>query len=360
MNPITVIGAGGFVGSRLIEALILDDTRDICAVGRTPVSLARLCRFGSAVNLEIADAQNEKAVLQAIKNSSIVVNLVSGDPACIIKSTRAIYNACIQSKVKRLIHLSSAVVYGQVESPEIDDDSPPMKKHWMPYARAKANAEQFLREVINSNPIEITVLRPGIVWGPRSRWSLNAALDLINNTAYLVGDGLGVCNTIYIDNLVSCIQTCCKHNSNTSGFFNVSDDEFVTWLDFYESLADHLNYDISKIPRVPPDRFSRSLYTRFQDLTAHPLYSRLKTRIPLETQLIIRGWVKRWLHKHDNHRRNDQKPKRPQVSREMWHLQRTKNKPPNHKFSKQFNYRAPFSFGYGTQMTINWLNSFGI
>lgn len=360
MRSVAVIGAGGFVGSRLIESCILNSFRDVYGIVRSYRNLARLCRFGSPVKIRIADGENEDALARAIKGCSTVVNLISGDPATIIGSTKAVYQACSRASVKRLIHLSSAVVYGEVESPAIDDDSLPMRNHWMPYARAKAEAELFLREVLSSSPTDIIVLRPGIVWGPRSRWSLSVVQDLLNDTAYLVGEGSGICNSIYIDNLVSCILTCCNYENNTSGFFNVSDDEVVTWRDFYASLAECTNYDMSRISKVPADRFRPSLNARLQDLMSLPIYLRLREYFSMETRARIKRFLKRQSDRRNYPPGNDRGSTRLQVTREMWHLQKTRHKLSNAKFSKQFNFRPPFSFRHGTEMTINWLRFLGV
>lgn len=358
MKSIAVIGAGGFVGSRLVESCLLGEVKGVCAVVRSPRSLGKLCRFGSNLKVKMVDAENADILSEAIKGYSTVVNVTLSQR--ITKSTKTIYSACVAAGVKHFIHLSSAVVYGQVDSPTINDDSPPLTKHWMPYARAKAYSELFLREVSSSSPVEITVLRPGIVWGPCSTWSINAARDLSNNTAYLVGDGEGVCNSIYIDNLISCILTFCRDETDASGFFNVSDAEFVTWRDFYESLAGYLRYDMSKIPNVPSDHFRPSLNSFLNDAKSHHIYIKIKDKIPENTRALIKIWYKKKFVSHKNYNDSSKKLMKPQVTREMWHLQTVRYELPNAKFSKRFNYKPPVSFCKGTHMTINWLKFIGI
>lgn len=360
MNKIAIIGAAGFVGSRLTESLVLDRVREVRAIVRAPKNLAKLSRLGSAITTAFADAQDMDALLKAISSCSTVINLVMSDPKVIIESTKNIYNACVLARVKRLIHISSAVVYGQVQSSDLNDDYPPLSKHWMPYARAKAESELFLREVATSSPVEITVLRPGIVWGPRSPWTLRIANDLSNNTAYLVGDGEGVCNSLYIDNLVSSILTCHRYGSDPSGFFNVSDAEFLTWNKFYESVAKYLKYDMSRIPKVPADRFRPSLNSFLENVKSQYVYTKIKEEIPEDIRASIKLWLKKWIGKNDNHLIGNNKRKKILVSREMWYLQTVKHKLPNTKFSEYFNYSHPFSFEEGVQRTINWLKFIGI
>src|SRR5262249_2774162 len=150
---------------------------------------------------------------------------------------------------------SSAVVYGNVESDQISDDSPPLSKHWMPYARAKATSEIWLREKLKAGLLETVVLRPGIVWGARSPHTINITQLLLQKNAFLVNQGNGVFNGIYIDNLLATIRTCCDHTSPVSGFFNVADAELVTWREFYAALGQWLDVDVAQLPNLPPDRF---------------------------------------------------------------------------------------------------------
>ena len=150
-----------------------------------------------------------------------------------------------------MVHLSSAVVYGEVESPRVHDDSPPDTGHWMPYARAKAVSEVWLRGHIPASPCEIAVLRPGIVWGARSPHTLSFVKAILDKSAYLVDGGKGIFNSIYIDNLVACVRACHRHQGDITGFYNVSDRETLTWRDFYGAFAPFLGCDPGRIPSVP-------------------------------------------------------------------------------------------------------------
>jgi len=300
MSGIAIIGAGGFVGTRLIESLVLDDIEKIYAIVKAPRNLAKLCRFGTKISIKFANAQDEESLSESIKDADTVINLVMCEPSGIDKSTKVIYNSCVKVGVKRLIHLSSAVVYGQVESSIINDDSLPIKNHWMPYARAKASSELFLREVLHSNPMEIIVLRPGIIWGPRSSWSYNAAQDITYNKAYLIGNGNGICNTIYIDNLISCILTCHQKISNSSGFYNVSDSEIITWYDFYKSLSNYLGYDMTKMTKIPEDRFRPSFNSLIDDIRSSNTFNNFKKLLPEELKFILKSWLNKLPMKTNN------------------------------------------------------------
>ncbi|HUY91146.1 MAG TPA: NAD(P)-dependent oxidoreductase [Pirellulales bacterium] len=359
-GPIAVIGAGGFVGTRLIESLVLDGDAEIRAIVRAYRSLAGLSRFGSAVTWRIADAENPAALVPALQGASVAVNLTTGPQASIVRSTRSILEACLAAKVPRLIHLSSAVVFGEVASPAIDDDSPPLRRHWMPYARAKAAAEVWLRERLHSTPCQVAVLRPGIVWGVRSPHTLQAVKALWNKNAYLVGRGDGIFNSIYIDNLVACIRACGAHQGPVAGFYNIADRETITWREFYAALASSFDYDMDQMPAVSGEYFPWSTRAVIEYIQLLPgvngLYHRLKTALPdaLKSRLkaLLAGSYA-YGQAASAYRRN------PVVDREVWHLQKVRRKLPTAKFSEHFGFTPPVTFEDGVRRTMAWIEFLG-
>jgi len=354
-NSIAIIGAAGFVGTSLLEYLVLEKACIPGAIVRSFKSMGKICRFGDCVRYHLGDAENSDSLKPALKGYDVVVNLTTAiDATGIIRSTKAIMEACRQAGVKRLIHLSSAVVFDEAGSPEIHDDSDLLKSYWMPYAAAKAESERIIRSTGGIFPFEIVVLRPGIVWGPRSSWSMNAALGLKNRNIYLVGDGKGVCNSIYIGNLLEAIYRCCQFEQDASGFYNISDNEFITWFNFYAGLADIFNYDMAKTPKIPDDKFNVSVKTRLNEFRETEIYQKLKNQVPLECRDTIKYWISAFQARFS---KNDTLPSASEfeVTREMWHLQRTKNKLPNHKFLNHFNFTAPYSFVEGMALTKKWL-----
>src|SRR3546814_8202154 len=79
------------------------------------------------------------------------------------------------------------------------------RRHDLPYNRAKADAERMLIALRRRHGVELVLLRPGIVYGPRSQWIAGFADQLLDGTAYLVDGAQGICNAIYVDNLVHAV-----------------------------------------------------------------------------------------------------------------------------------------------------------
>jgi 2-alkyl-3-oxoalkanoate reductase len=360
MGAITVVGAAGFVGARLVESLVLQGRTEVRAVVRAYRSLASLSRFGPALMVRLADAEDRASLIPAFEGSSVVVNLTTGPPAGILPATQSIFEACVAANVPRMIHLSSATVYGEVASPCLDDDAPPVSGHWMPYARAKASAEIWLRERMATSPCQVAVLRPGSIWGVRSPHTMSVVNALLEKRAYLVGDGQGAFNSIYIDNLLACIRTCCDHIGDVRGFFNVADSESVTWSGFYSALAGPLGYDMSQMPMVSSERFPWSGRAALEYVQLLPvvnsLYYQLRARLPDQ----VKSRLKRWLSgRYEYGLRATNYNRKPVVDREVWHLQRVRFKLPSAKFATQFAFTPPVSFEAGIRRTLLWLAFLG-
>lgn len=359
-GPIAVIGAGGFVGTRLIESLVLEGVSDVRAVVRAYRSLAGLSRFGPAVDWRIADAEDPGALAPALQGARTAVNLTTGSPASIVRSTRTILEACVTANVRRLIHLSSAVVFGEVASSAIDDNSPPLVRHWMPYARAKAAAEVWLRDRLPTTPCQVVVLRPGIVWGVRSPHTLQAVKALREKNAYLAGRGGGVFNSIYIDNLVAAILACCAHEGTVRGFYNIADQETVTWRDFYAAFAPSCDYDMDLMPSVSIERFpwSRRAVIEYVQLlpAVNGFYHRLKNSLPDTLKSRLKALLADRYNYGQTASTYNQKPA---VEREIWHLQRVRHKLPTAKFCKDFGFTPPVTFEEGVRRTVAWMEFVG-
>jgi nucleoside-diphosphate-sugar epimerase len=352
-REIAIIGAGGFVGSSLVESLILSGATRVRAVVRAYRSFAALSRFGDRVSLVRADAEVPDSIRPALAGCATVINLTTGSPDGIVQSTKVIYQACREAGVKKFIHVSSAVVFGDVASSSTVDDSPPLENHWMPYARAKAASENWLRRQARSPACQVIVLRPGIVWGVRSPHTIAIARALLERTAFLVDDGGGVFNAIYIDNLVECLRACDSYPGDASGFYNVADREFVTWRAFYNALGAQVGCDASRIPTVGGQRFPWSVPAAVEYVQALPVvdsvYHRLKRRLPDAWRARLKRLLARRAHGEET------TSKRPLVSRELWHLQRTKHKLPADKFARRFGFTPPVSFEEGMARTGRWL-----
>lgn len=237
---VAILGANGFVGYRLFESWQLRGPHRPRAVVRSPASLARVARF--AADWRLADATDEAALTQALAGCDAVVHCVVGDERVIVAATDPVVRAAARAGVRKLIYLSSASVHGQNPPPSTTDESPLREEQPFAYNTAKIRAEQRLRALSGSFPVQIVMLRPGIVWGPRSRWIADPVEALPAGRAAWIDGGRGICNSIHVDNLVHAIECALVAEGVNAQAFYVGDPEVVTWRRLYLGVSEALGY----------------------------------------------------------------------------------------------------------------------
>jgi nucleoside-diphosphate-sugar epimerase len=172
------------------------------------------------------------------------------------------YRAAQAAGVRRLIHLSTASVHGQAPAPGTDEATPLSTNQRIPYNNAKVRAEQELLRARAGGTVEVVLLRPGIVHGPRSQWTGGLADDLLAGRASLVEGGHGICNAAYVDNVVHATRLAFDAPDVDGEAFLIGDRERVSWLDLYRPVATALGIDVDALPRPAATDVGRTSVTR--------------------------------------------------------------------------------------------------
>jgi nucleoside-diphosphate-sugar epimerase len=355
MKRIAILGAGGFVGARFVEFATLTGEFDVVPVIRSFKSAARLARFGQCWHR--ADAGRIEELRPAIAGCDAVVNLTLGDFDGLPAAALAIWDACAAEQVPLLVHLSSAEVFGRVEDPNLHDDSPLLARHWMAYARGKAAAELALRGRFEDQRVACVILRPGLIWGPRSPWVAGPASQMAAGKAFLFGGGRGICNLFYLDNLMHSIVGVIESGTRESGCYNVADNETTTWFDYYQALARELGVEFSTIHQLQAQQYRVGLLDRVEGLRQTALGKRLKSALSKSAKQRIKRAVS--LLRKTPPTSGPVPRSFPQVTRSDWHLQNTCHKLPTAKFAKAFGDLNRYSFDDAMVRTGQWLNFAG-
>src|SRR5262245_33788929 len=103
MRTVAVIGAAGFVGTRLVEIFYLGGMAQVRPVVRHFKSLARLSRF--ELDCRMADAQDEVTLTKTFEGCDTVVNAAVGDNRTIEGVIEPVWKACAAARVRRLVYL---------------------------------------------------------------------------------------------------------------------------------------------------------------------------------------------------------------------------------------------------------------
>jgi nucleoside-diphosphate-sugar epimerase len=245
---IAIIGASGFIGTRLVEQLHLGGRHTVVPVVRHASRLALPARF--ALDWRIGDALDVTSLTAAIDGCDTVVHTALGDPRQIAAMPAVLCAAAAAVGVRRVVYLSSAAVHGQAPAPGTNEDTPLRCGQAMEYNNAKVRAERAFFRGCARYGLEGFALRPGVVFGPRSRWIADLAADLRQRRAWLLGEGDGICNSLYVDNLIAAIELAFTARTEAAGAYLVGDAERITWSGFYRLVATSLGLDPAAIQRL--------------------------------------------------------------------------------------------------------------
>ena len=356
VDRIAILGAGGFVGSRMVEVFHLMQIAEIVPVVRRVASMARLSRF--QLDIAIADGRDSDALVKAIHGCNVVVDCTVGKPMDIEAGAKAIIPAAKAARIRRVVYLSSASVHGQNPMPGSDEDTPLSDRQEMAYNNAKVHAERRLFADAKRYGVELFVLRPSIVFGPRDRWITTLVEDLEKGTAWLVENGQGICNTIYVDNLIEAVRCCLTAPSGAAGRpYFVGDAEEVSWHDLYAMTAKALGIGMETIHHLPvPTAPVRKVSDVLGEFRARPSTQRLIAAVPRKIKGLSKGALAGLRPQSlPNPWELPSSPPSLSPSREMVLLQQCRHRFSQNRAAQCIGYKPVVSFEEGLRRTMAWI-----
>jgi nucleoside-diphosphate-sugar epimerase len=355
-GKVAVVGANGFIGSRLVEQFVLNQIAEISPVVRGPSGLARLAKFD--LDWRLADARDQDALSRALAGCELVVYAVVGDPRVIEQTATSLIPAAVAAGVRRIVYLSTASVHGLAPRSGTTELSPINSNQEFEYNNAKVRAERRLFKDAKLAGVELIALRPSIVFGPRDRWVGPLVNELLTGTAWLLNEGDGVCNSVYVDNLVYAIQAALVAPVKAVGqAYLITDDEEVTWRRFYERVASLASADASAIHFPPSPSFqAQNLRDQIMALRASPWAQRLIANVPSRLKRVVKASVEAWpepVSRSPWGRVDSRHPLR--LDRERVSLQQCRWQLPCAAAKQMLGYSPQVSFDDGMMRTVGWL-----
>lgn len=189
---VCVTGAGGFIGSHVVETLLASKIRVRALVhyngaGRQgylgdikPVGLNQL-------EIVAGDVRDSGQMLDLVRGCDYVLQLAAliaipysyhaagSYVETNVQGTLNILEACRRHKVKRVVVTSTSEVYGTAQAIPMKESHPLQAQS--PYAATKIAADQLALSYYRSHGVPVVVLRPFNTYGPRQ--SARAVLPTI-------------------------------------------------------------------------------------------------------------------------------------------------------------------------------------
>jgi nucleoside-diphosphate-sugar epimerase len=166
-----------------------------------------------------------------------------------VLGTRRMIDAAARGGAERFVQFSSVTTFG-FDYPDGVDESYPVRLTGNPYPDSKIASEQVTLQAHVAGDVQATIIRPGDVYGPRSRgWTLLPAKMIKSGQLVLPAGGHGQIGPVYVDNLVDGVMLAAASPEAVGEIFTIADGYAIDIGDFFGHYARMLGKDsIRKLP----------------------------------------------------------------------------------------------------------------
>ncbi|MCZ7529004.1 MAG: NAD-dependent epimerase/dehydratase family protein [Acidimicrobiia bacterium] len=241
-------GAGGFIGNALAERFRADGWE----VGG--VDLVADPEHGIVAGDTSEPGTWQEAVSGCdlvVHTAALVSNVVPLERAWEVNvcGTSHVLDAAAEAGVRRVVVFSSLAVYSHHREGEVDEHRP-VRPTGDVYNGTKIATEQVALQAHVEGRTAVTILRPGDVYGPRSRpWTILPVEMLRSGLVVLPANGRGIFVPIFVDDLVDFVLLASESEAASGEIFNVTGGPGVETREFFGHYCRMLGI---KGPRTAP------------------------------------------------------------------------------------------------------------
>jgi nucleoside-diphosphate-sugar epimerase len=276
---VLVLGAGGFIGRRIMAALAASGWARPLAASR---NIAR-ADFEPGVERVALDATDPALLAPVLSGVEAVVSCMTGSARDIVASGTALLGTAARlPRPPRVVYLSSMAAYGTARGPV--DESAPLHGDLGDYSAAKAAVDREAAQ----HPFTVR-LRPGIVYGPRSEWWSDRIARLL--VTHRLGDlgvaGQGTCNLVHVDDVAQAAVRAITSERAGGEAFNLGSTHPPTWNEYFAAYSQALGF--SPVRQISRARLCAELYL------AGPLLKLLEKAMPRSSVVAAHPAIRPWL-----------------------------------------------------------------
>jgi NAD dependent epimerase/dehydratase len=267
-KKVLVTGAGGFIGSHLVERLVEAGASVRAFVrynSRADPGLLQMASPETVSKLELigGDLRDLDAIQKVVKGCEFVFHLGALisipysylHPAEVAESnfigTLNVLMTCRDFGVQRLIHTSTSEVYGTALKPVIDESHPLQGQS--PYSASKIGADKLAESFYCAYELPVVTVRPFNTYGPRQ--SARAVIPTIitqaiaGNTIHL-GNLSAIRDFTYVDDTVNGFLCAARAKDVEGNAFNLGTGTAITIGELSEMIIQkvgtHVNIKVDE------------------------------------------------------------------------------------------------------------------
>lgn len=270
MNLVT--GSNGFLGSALVERLLVHGRRQVRCLVRPGSDHSRLRALEPAypegieyVTGTLSEPGDCARAVDGVDRIYHLAAAVGGAPADMffnsVVATRNLLDAMVATGRRiELVFCSSFSVYGVAQLPHgaVVDERTPLEPHPEKrdiYAHTKHRQEQLVWQYHREKAIPLLVLRPGVIYGPGGGAPMSSRVGVNLFGLFL---HLGRRNTLpltYVDNCAEAFVCAADSSAFQGEIYNVVDDDLLNAREFLIEYRNH----VKRIPYITLPYFATRL-----------------------------------------------------------------------------------------------------
>lgn len=257
MGQMLITGATGFVGHHLVAALRARG--HAVRVLALPSEDTRALERAHGVAVVRGDVRDTGAVLAAARGADAVVHMAaihglwrerSAYDEVNVRGTENVCRAVRAARVRRLVHVSSWVVYGMRSRRPYREDSPlaPVDDA---YAITKAAADRLVQRLVAEEGLPAVIVRPSTMFGPGDRVNFGRMADRLRaGRVFIVGSGRNAVPFSYVTDVVEGIALAADHPAAAGRIYNLGTDAPLTQAELWSAVAEAIGAPPPRL-RVP-------------------------------------------------------------------------------------------------------------
>jgi len=272
MKKIVITGGAGFIGSHIVDFFYNKYKKsniyiiDKLTYAGNLNNLKSLLKY-KRINFIKSDICNSKMMQETLLNTDILINAAAeshvdnsyGNSKLFSKTnilgTHTLLEACRFNNVKKIIHISTDEVYGEIKKGKCNEEAHLSPTN--PYSASKAAAEMIIKSYISSYKLPIIVLRPNNIYGIRQfpEKLIPKTISLLSNLKKvpLHGNGKNVRHYLSIYDFLYALDIILK-KGKVFEIYNLGSNVYFTNFEIVNIICNHLQLKAEDYIKFVDDR----------------------------------------------------------------------------------------------------------
>jgi len=250
MRQTALVGASGFIGTRLIDLLGKENCYNIDKNPSEKYNDITTIQDIREKNLEHVLSNSTETVILLAAEHRDDVSPISLYYDVNVNGTRHVLDAMDKQGITNIIFISSVAVYG-LNKKNPDEQFPP--DPFSHYGKSKWHAENVLREWQQKDPghKSLTIIRSTVAFGENNQGNVHNLLRQIASGKFLmVGRGENIKSMAYVGNVAAFIKFCFETRNPGFRVLNYTDKPDLTMNELVLQAEESLNRKLPPL-RLP-------------------------------------------------------------------------------------------------------------